>query len=215
MAARSGSDRGRAYRTTFRKRYGITYGEARILSRQLFGSAGSPARAARLTASSQRGVDLGEGRSRVAGIANRAIVFRGTVANALADVRSDIHDLAGAEAAYGFASGTIRAQFPTAFGTDRHVGESDGEPVIMEILSREHGSAFVVTRSSHERSIVAQQGYAIQHYRRTGDTSRLDELEGVQVGGLTLETDAAVIEALDEAGGLPQGPYPQARGTSS
>jgi hypothetical protein len=215
MAAASRSSRSRAYRDAFGKRYGVTYGEARLLSRQLFGNPGSPARAARLAGASQRGIDLSGGRGKTADIAYRAIVFRGRAANALADIRYGPYaDIATAEAASGFAPGTLRAQFPTALRAGGRVTVADRESVVMEILSQERGATLVVTTSSDERKVVAAQSHAIDHYLRTGDPSRLEELEGAQVGGLTVETNPDVIEALDEAGQLPQGPYPQARGVA-
>jgi hypothetical protein len=210
----SPSEKSRAYRTAFRKRYGVGYGQARRLSRVLWGHARSPARAARFAASSARGVELTRGRGPLGEAAWQGIVFRGEVANALADVRAGIHTVREAEAAYGFAPGTLRAQFPSAFGRSGVVVPGDSELVVMEVLTGEGGVVFVVTTSQEERSLVGRHDAAIEHFLRTGQTTRLDDLEGQQLGEYTLETSPSVIEALDEAGGLPHGPYPQARGVA-
>jgi hypothetical protein len=213
--ARGSGERARRYRAIFVERYGITYGDARALSRSLYGSAGSPARAAKTVASTQQGIRLIEAGGRYAEVAQRAMAHRGLAANAMNDVRYGVYDVATAEPVYGLAAGTLRTQFPSAVDARGRVTRADREPVIMQVLSMERGATYVATRGSRARSVLAQHSAAVDHFLRTGDTSRLDGLAGRRVGGVTLETDPAVIEALAAFGQLPQGPYPQARGLAA
>jgi hypothetical protein len=215
MTGSGSAGRGRSYRGTFLKRYGITYGEARRLSRVLYGTPTAPARAARAAASSRRGIDFVESGGPLTEVASRAISHRGFVANAVADVRAGIHDVRSAETAYAFVPGTLRTQFPSAVDARGRVRRADREPVVMQVLTRERGSVLMVVRGSRKRSLVGRHNAAVAHFKRTGDTRWLDALEGQRVGGLTLETDPDVIETLDESGALPQGPYPQSRGVAA
>jgi hypothetical protein len=215
MPGLGSAGRGRSYRGTFLKRYGITYGEARRLSRVWFGTPTAPARAVKAAASTRRGIDLVESGGPHAEVVSRAIAHRGFAANAVADVRAGIHDIRSAETAYAFAPGTLRTQFPSAVDARGRVRGADREPVVMQVLTRERGTVLMVVRGSRKRSLVGRHDAAIAHYQRTGDTSWLDALEGQRVRGFTLETDPDVIETLDESGALPQGPYPQSRGVAA
>jgi hypothetical protein len=214
--AGSSARRGRGYRDSFPARYGVSYGEARLLSLVQFGTPNSPARAARAAASTQRGLRLIESGGPRGESALRAAEYRSRGFNALADVRAGVLDVAGAEAVHGLAPGTLRVQFPSVVNGSGRVRVADREPAIMQVLSAERGTTYVIVRGSGARSVLGAHEGAIQHYLRTGDTRRLDALAGRRVGGVTLETNAAVIEALFVAGALPEGgPYPQARGTAT
>ena len=66
-----------------------------------------------------------------------------------------------------------------------------------------NGSTEVVVRGSRAASDAAAHRAAVDHYLRTGDTSRLREFRGVRVGGVRLETDTRVLRRLAREGRLP------------
>jgi hypothetical protein len=50
--------------------------------------------------------------------------------------------------------------------------------------------------TGEQRAVVSQLVHAAHHYRDTGETDRLEALQGVTVGSHTLETDPTRIEVL-------------------
>jgi hypothetical protein len=66
----------------------------------------------------------------------------------------------------------------------------------MPFLSRGRLYDAEISKPKTKTLIARYWGDAVQHFLRTGDTSRLDRYRGVKVGGHPFETDPDVIEAF-------------------
>jgi hypothetical protein len=73
---------------------------------------------------------------------------------------------------------------------------------VMTVLGLDGVEHEVTVRGSRQASHVGEHWSAIDHYRQTGDTSRLERLRGRRVGGITLETDPDVIDWWHRRGEL-------------
>jgi hypothetical protein len=72
----------------------------------------------------------------------------------------------------------------------------------MRVLGQQGIEHQVEVRGSRSASLVGEHWAAIHHYLDTGDTSRLEALEGRSVAGIPLETDQYVIEEWERRGAL-------------
>jgi hypothetical protein len=119
---------------------------------------------------------------------------------AVADMRREGLSTEQAAARHG-----LPVEVLVAFGGPALERQSDGSYAVrsadrmlrpMKVIEAGVGSRIVDVRGSRAASKVGSYWNAVNHYRDTGDDEPLRAFRGIKVGGVELETDPDVVDAL-------------------
>lgn len=116
---------------------------------------------------------------------------------------------AEAERQLGLPRGSLRRDFPTAFGSNGKIQKADRELALIKVIGPD-GDQVVFTRGSRARSLAGQHRHTVYAVLDGNlPASALNKFRGKKVGGVELECDVDRLAALDELGRVTGGPYPE------